>query len=97
GQFSAIVWDPAADELIGAVDSFGIGSLFVMRDPKGGRWFASDLPVLRRAFPGALEFDPQVIGQYVSQLPISPERTSFRDVERVPPGSVTVLPARASV
>jgi asparagine synthase (glutamine-hydrolysing) len=87
GMFALAVWDRRARALLLARDPFGIKPLYLLHDGAGLR-FASEIKALL-AFEGRrAEPDPYALADYaIFQYPLG-ERTFFRDIRNLPPGTV---------
>lgn len=95
GDFAFCVWDRDRRQLLAARDHFGIKPLYLAR--RGNTVVVSDVLRSVQRHPAVSgRLDDQAIGDFLLfGLGMDPQRTSFADIGRVPPGHVAICPAAA--
>src|SRR5918997_3192350 len=84
GMFAVAIWDAKQARLVLARDQFGIKPLYIRESPEGLE-FASELRALPR---GEVDFD--ALEAFLAFNSIPGPYSIFRDVKKLPPGSVLV-------
>ncbi len=95
GMFAIAIIDPHHPRLVLAVDSAGIKPLYYHWDGDA-LYFASEIPALLELSGCPRELRPEGIDAYLTGRAIYGIQTIFRDIQRLPPGSVmTVEPGHS--
>lgn len=87
GMYAAAAWDSNARTFMALRDPWGVKPLYVLRHPSGGVTVASELPVLLES-ADARGVDPVGLAHYLSHGHTGTCCTLFRNVIKVPPGTV---------
>ena len=87
GMYAGAIFDPAQHRLLLFRDRFGIKPLYYI-DTDNGFFFASEIKSLLRLSGTRSEMDGHVLPTYLSYRYVPGERTMFRGVRRLPPGSI---------
>lgn len=87
GIFALAIWDRVEKELVLARDGLGVKPLYIREDPRGFA-FASELKALLELPDLDRTLDPVAAVAYLSYLYSPGERTMFRSVRKLRPGSV---------
>jgi asparagine synthase (glutamine-hydrolysing) len=87
GMFAIALWDPRRQALILARDRVGKKPLFY-RQSRSGLAFASELQTFRHLPDWRPDIDPVAVHDFLTLGYVPGERTIFRDVHKVPPGTV---------
>ncbi|WP_447972460.1 asparagine synthase (glutamine-hydrolyzing) [Nitrospira sp. Kam-Ns4a] len=95
GMFAYALWDRERDTLLLVRDRLGIKPLYyAIRPGRGGGSdglaFASELPSLLEAVPGAA-IEPRAVAQYLSLLYVPGPGTVYRGVRQVQPGELLTV------
>jgi asparagine synthase (glutamine-hydrolysing) len=86
GMFALAIWDARERSLLLARDHLGQKPLFYAH--LGDRFlFASEIKALLAAEPSLREMDARALDEYLALRFISPPRTMFAKVRKLPPGS----------
>jgi asparagine synthase (glutamine-hydrolysing) len=91
GQFAIALWDRSRRRLVLARDRVGIRPLFHTTLANGQVAFASEMKALFAHGEVRREIDPVALGQVAALWVAVPPRTSFKDIEELPAGSVLVI------
>ena len=83
GDFAFVAWDSRAQKIVAARDAFGVKSLFVRRTDDI-LLFASRAAPLAAAEP----YDPDFLREFLLGMPSHGNRTVWRGVSRLEPGTV---------
>lgn len=84
GMFAFALWDEPRQRLVLARDRIGQKPLFFMED--GADFlFGSEIKAILAAFHRAPEMDPEAMHDYLSLRFISPPRTIFKHIQKLPP------------
>lgn len=94
GSFSTVIWDRRQERLIAAVDPFGIKRLVYWGDG-AGLMVASRIDALLQTGEVDTRINPPAIAQVLNYSSILGPQTIFRDVLRVPPGSMIIATENA--
>lgn len=94
GSFSAVFWSPSEQKLRLCADKLALRPLYVYLDGDSC-YFASSIRVLRSILPEGLEIDDTGIAQFIYLAQNLGQKTIFRNVEVVAPG--TILEIGASI
>lgn len=86
GWFSGVVVDFRQDKIFLFNDRYGLGRLYFHHNDQGF-FFASQAKALLRIVPDVRQIDPQGLGEWFSCGCVLDNRTLFRDVFLLPPGS----------
>jgi len=87
GMFAFAIWDAPRKRLFAARDHLGQKPLFYAQ--RGDELiFASEIKALLALDPGLAELDPQALDEYFTLRVITPPRTMFRAVRKLPPAHV---------
>lgn len=93
GMFSLVIYDTRARRLVLVTDRVGKKPLFYSRLPDGSVAFASELGALMK-HPGiSRAIDPAAVDIYLSYRVIPAPHTIYRDVRKVPPGTILTFEA----
>ena len=85
GMFAFAIWDTRDRSLFLARDHLGQKPLFYAH--VGGRFlFGSEIKALLAADPSLREMDPRALDEYLALRFISPPRTMFAKIRKLPPG-----------
>jgi len=85
GDFSFVVWDARAHKLIAARDAFGVKQLFT-RTVDGVVLFSTESAVLGEAD----SYDTEFLSDFLTGTLAGGERTAWRGVSRIEPGTIHV-------
>lgn len=85
GDFSLVIIDTAAEEVLLAIDRFGIQTLVYQADARG-LIFGTSCDVVRRHPNASAEIDPQAIYNYAYFHVVPGPKTIYRGQERLLPG-----------
>jgi asparagine synthase (glutamine-hydrolysing) len=84
GMFAFAIWDGRRQRLFAARDRLG-QKPFYYAIRRGDFLFASEIKALLTADPGLAELDLAALDEYLTLRLISPPRTIFKDVRKLPP------------
>ena len=90
GMFAFAVWDAVAREMTLAVDGFGKKPLYYALDARR-LVFGSELKVFLELPDLRLEPDPEAIDEYLANGFIAAPRTIYRNVRKMPPGTLLTV------
>ena len=93
GMFAFALWDDRRQQLFAARDHLGQKPLFYTSSSKGFA-FASEIKALLAADPSLAELDPEALEEYLALRVITPPRTMFRRVRKLPPAHTLTWDAR---
>jgi len=84
GMFAFAIWDERRQQLFAARDRFGQKPFYYAVE--GERFsFASEIKALLVASPSLAELDPQALDEYLALRVITPPRSMFRNIRKLPP------------
>lgn len=84
GMFAFALWDERREELFAARDPLGQKPFFYT-EGSGAFAFASEIKALLAADSGLAELDPEALEEYLALRVVTPPRTMFRRVRKLPP------------
>ncbi|MCZ6782093.1 MAG: asparagine synthase (glutamine-hydrolyzing) [Proteobacteria bacterium] len=84
GMFAFALWDDRRQQLFAARDHLGQKPLFYT-ETRNGLAFASEIKALLAADPALAELDPEALEEYLALRIVTPPRTMFRRVRKLPP------------
>jgi asparagine synthase (glutamine-hydrolysing) len=92
GMFAYAVWDRERGSLLLVRDRLGIKPLYYAERPggRGALAFASELPSLLEALPGAA-IEPRAIARYLTLLYVPGPETIYRGVRQLQPGEMLTI------
>lgn len=86
GWFAGLILDLRERKAILFNDRYGLGRIYLHESPDG-LFFASEAKALLAALPATRELDPRGLAESVSMGCVLQNRTLFRDISLLPPGS----------
>ncbi|GJM45484.1 MAG: asparagine synthetase B [Gemmatimonadota bacterium] len=90
GMFGFAIWDAKRRKLMVARDHLGQKPLYYVHD--GGRFaFASEIKGLLALDPSLRELDEEALWEYLTIRVITPPRSMFRRIRKLPPGHLLVF------
>jgi asparagine synthase (glutamine-hydrolysing) len=87
GMFAFAIWDARRRRLVLARDHLGQKPLFYVHRGRA-LLFASEIKALLAADPALRRMDPAALHEYLALRVITPPRTMFADVRKLPPASI---------
>ena len=84
GMFAFAIWDAPRQRLFAARDRLGQKPLFYAQR-RDELVFASEIKALLGFDPALAELDPQALDEYLALRVITPPRTMFRQIRKLPP------------
>jgi len=87
GMFAFALWDAHRDRLVLARDRFGKKPLF-LHQRGDALWFASETKALLQCPEVGAEMDSEVIADYLAFRYVPGPHTLFRDIRKMPPGTI---------
>ncbi len=93
GMFAFALWDDRRQQLFAARDHLGQKPLFYA-ETRGGLAFASEIKSLLAADSSLAELDPEALEEYLALRVVTPPRTMFRGVRKLPPAHTLTWDAR---
>jgi len=95
GMFAFALWDDRRQQLFAARDPLGQKPFFYAPGRGGaGLAFASEIKALLAADPSLAELDPEGLAEYLALRIVTPPRTMFRRVRKLPPAHALSWDAR---
>lgn len=90
GMFAIVLWDERRKRLVAARDRLGQKPFFYSQ--RGDEFaFASEIKALLAFEPGLAELDAQALDEYLALRVITPPRTMFRAIRKLPPAHLLVF------
>jgi asparagine synthase (glutamine-hydrolysing) len=96
GMFAFALWDDRRQQLFAARDHLGQKPFFYT-ETRNGLAFASEIKALLAADPSLAELDPEALEEYLALRIVTPPRTMFRRVRKLPPAHFLTWDARAGL
>lgn len=93
GMFAIAIWDTRRKRLVLAVDRLGKKPLYVCRTRRDSIAFASELGALMHHSDVSRGVDSEAVDEYLSYRIIGAPRTIYRDVQKLPPGTMMICDA----
>ena len=90
GTFSGVLLDLRQDKALLFNDRFGLGRIYV-HEARDGLYFASEAKALLTVLPSSREIDQRGLAEFFSLGCVLQNRTLFRGVSLLPPGSLWTL------
>lgn len=86
GWFSGVLMDTRKKQTVLFNDRYGLGRVYYHAG-REGLFFSSEAKALLRVFPETKQLDPQGLGEWLSCGCVLQNRTLFREIFLLPPGS----------
>ena len=90
GMFAFIVWDVGRERVFAARDHFGQKPFYYV-EQAGELRFASEIKALLAADPSLAEMDCEALDQYLTLRIITPPKSMFRRIRKLPPAHTLVF------
>ena len=88
GMFAYVIWDSMKGKLLMVRDRLGIKPLYYVLKEDGSLFFASEIKALLAGHAVRPDLNFSMLGEFVANRYTSGEQTLFKDIHRLPPGTM---------